>query len=726
MIKILRVKLQNFMCIENADLYFPNNKSVMIVGQNRSGKSAVLCSIGLAFSSYKKGPTFNDYIKKDKDDASVFLEAEINDNPITFDLKMKRGSSSIKRTIIYKEEEYINSECDKVLEDLNVAYFSNVIFSMQDEGDITKMKPSARADLLSRLLEFDFTEKVKKLTEYISELKEKASDNNSQISFNEDLIKEKKNQIKEISELDFTAKDVSDTQEKLDSIREKINEYDKKIEANMKISEEIEKIRVPLDENKTKLSEIEKKISSNESKIESLNREITEYDSTKKSIENDIASIENKLTELDETETNQLDEYTSSQDNISSMKEKIKLNQKEITNETVNISKASSTIADKTSDIEFMKQGSCPTCGHDIDQTNIPTLENEIKELEKLREESRNKQQELYKKDESLEKELKEIEKDSESLHSKLTRTSQIIKTSNENITSLKDKLSKLEKPQQSVIDSYKETLSKFVVEKVELEEKIIKYNEEISKLDKSKNILARDEKTNLKNEESTLDNKIKEFNSKMANNVKIEQDNKRVSEEIEKCKEKIEAIKTTNVSLNEEIDDNTEAKKVLDKDFPQYLIVKTCDKLEKRINRFIKSVFGSMTIKMYQDKKGVDFFYVPEEYKTDPEDKDSWINISMSSGCEKSALSVGWRVALAESYGLDILMLDECDATATDDSSEKLLGAVLDSSKFSQVFIITHKKETRDFLINSKDIKVYYASKGEFFDDDPEEYEAI
>ena len=136
-----------------------------------------------------------------------------------------------------------------------------------------------------------------------------------------------------------------------------------------------------------------------------------------------------------------------------------------------------------------------------------------------------------------------------------------------------------------------------------------------------------------------------------------------------------------------------SEAKKVLDKDFPQYLIVKTCDKLEKRINRFIKSVFGSMTIKMYQDKKGVDFFYVPEEYKTDPEDKDSWINISMSSGCEKSALSVGWRVALAESYGLDILMLDECDAAATDDSSEKLLGAVLDSSKFSQVFIITHKK---------------------------------
>jgi hypothetical protein len=111
---------------------------------------------------------------------------------------MKRGSSSIKRTIIYKEEEYNNSECDKVLEDLNVAYFSNVIFSMQDEGDITKMKPSARADLLSRLLEFDFTEKVKKLTEYISELKEKASDNNSQISFNEDLIKEKKNQIKEV------------------------------------------------------------------------------------------------------------------------------------------------------------------------------------------------------------------------------------------------------------------------------------------------------------------------------------------------------------------------------------------------------------------------------------------------------------------------------------------------------------------------------------------------
>ena len=99
-----------------------------------------------------------------------------------------------------------------------------------------------------------------------------------------------------------------------------------------------------------------------------------------------------------------------------------------------------------------------------------------------------------------------------------------------------------------------------------------------------------------------------------MANNIKIEEDNKRISEEIAKCNEKIESLKRINVSLNEEIEDNTEAKKILDKDFPQYLIVKTCDKLEKRINRFIKSVFGSMTIKMYQDKKGVDFFYVPEE----------------------------------------------------------------------------------------------------------------
>jgi len=725
MISILKAKLKNFMCIDEADLDFPENKSTMIVGENGSGKSAVLCSIGLAFDSYKKGASFSDYIKKNTNEAKVFIEAKIHNEPITFDITLSRKGTAFGRIITYKEKEYINTECDQLLETLEVTYFSKVIFSMQDEGDITLMKPAARADLLSKLLEYDFSTIVSKVSELIADLKNKVVDNNASIKLNTELSAEKTKEIAIVETLDFTNEDIKTYEEKQKSVELKIQAYDKISEDNSLINEEIETVRKSL-EPLTKELETPTSIITRESeKLVGLKKDLESYESRKYSIEEEILKAESTILAKTIKSESVLASLDNSETAISEVEAKLTESRKIGTSYTVSYTQICSSIEKINSDIKFMEQGTCPTCSSTIDQSQVPALNSQKETLSKDKTEIISKQTLERDNQVKLDEILKDKQKIKSDIKGELTSLTDAIKTLNASISESKKKLVELVKPLEETLSACELLIKTNSDKKNAIQEKILAIQKQISLLETSRVTQERSEKVAFIVEKNSIIEKLKDFSKRMASILEVEQSNARLIKEIASCELKVVELKALNVLMNQEIEDNVEAKKVLDKDLPNYLIVKTCDKLEKRINRFVHSVFPDMTIKMYQDKKGVDFFYVPAgSYDADPENKESWINIAMSSGCEKAALSVGWRVALAESYGIDILMLDEVDSAATDKSSEKLLTTVLDSSKFSQVFIVTHRKETRDFLVNSKDIKVYYADHGEFSLDDPEDFE--
>ena len=145
----------------------------------------------------------------------------------------------------------------------------------------------------------------------------------------------------------------------------------------------------------------------------------------------------------------------------------------------------------------------------------------------------------------------------------------------------------------------------------------------------------------------------------------------------------------------------------------PNYLIVKTCARLEQEMNNFIHVVFPTMNISLFQGRRGVEFYYSKTE-KTD--DKRKLISAKMASGFERSILSISFKIALCKAYNLSLSILDEIDAFASDGNSEKIYSSLLENDIFNQLFIITHKPNTletmRDYF---DDLTVYHVEKGVF-----------
>ena len=154
----------------------------------------------------------------------------------------------------------------------------------------------------------------------------------------------------------------------------------------------------------------------------------------------------------------------------------------------------------------------------------------------------------------------------------------------------------------------------------------------------------------------------------------------------------------------------------IFEKTFPNYLIVKTCAKLEKAINNFIQTIFPEMEVRLFQNKQGVEFFYTPERSKIKKWVKENLLNAKNASGFEKAALSMSFKVALLKAYDIPFAFLDEVDSAADDENSENMFKAIITNSIFEQLFIISHKYSVRDSIVTiAPKANVYYVSKGSF-----------
>ena len=147
----------------------------------------------------------------------------------------------------------------------------------------------------------------------------------------------------------------------------------------------------------------------------------------------------------------------------------------------------------------------------------------------------------------------------------------------------------------------------------------------------------------------------------------------------------------------------------------PNFLIVKTCSKLETEMNTFVQEVFPEFRIRLLQSKRGVEFFYTTDP-NNDMEDVKSLINSKMASGYERSVLGIAFKVALCRAYGLTFAALDEIDAAASDDNSMKTFSSLINSNVFDQMIFITHKEPTKEMIRSlADDVTCYHVDGGVF-----------
>jgi DNA repair exonuclease SbcCD ATPase subunit len=678
MITIQAVTLENFMSIESLHLTFDSQEITAITGENGSGKSALAYSLALALIEYRKGDSYKDFIQKGHTTSKVFLEALYKGAPITFDITIsnEKYSTPLTRIIEYQGNRYVNSECTALLKSMDMEYLEHTMFLFQRDNSIVDLKPGERARMLKKLFHFEFDSQVDTLKSQLE---------NNQAIYNETSIR-----LDELSKQSFAEDPLEQTLliEDLKKLQESLESKNKHLEtlltfdldAYEKTSEEQDNLTIS---------------------IRKKTRTIGDYKSKVVTLEKDIAG---KLATIDELTVTQKKLADSLQVDIDDIDKGIQAILQE--KSSLDFKRASfvEKKEEKQQHLHIYKQGVCYVCGSELkDPNKLVELEKEIETLT-----SNITQAEALVG--NLEKEKESLQAVRES-HKKALARDRTLRTSisdlNTDISSSQHTIESL----QLSIKYEEEALSPLVQTLHEISQKA----EELSYL-----------KEKEADRESTLQaiNEIQSILTSNSRNEAINEERIRKNQQVAKLKEQQEEAKHDLIKKITEVTSSMEttkaALKIFEVDFPNYVILRACSQIESYMNGFIQKVFPYMSVKLQQNRTGVEFYYTPNV-----SEEDSWVSVKMASGAQVSILSLAWRISIARIYGITTLLLDEIDESSTEENSRLIYEFIASLTTFDQIFLISHKKEAiRAISAMADNVVCYEVSEGIYTEVNPENIE--
>ena len=684
MLKINSLVLHNFTCVSHAEFDFSDDKTILLIGKNGQGKSSILSAIALCLTGETRGTAFKDLIKLGKDDGYVKLNALINNKPLDIEVTLHIKNGRV-RTIKYEDKIYVNTDANDLIKSLEIDFYADIMLSIQGKSeDITNQGPAERKYYLQKLLNFEFTEKLKPYKEKTETLNSTIDEIEKSIKVSEELITQKNKEIQDEIDFFFTDSDIINLQKEIGDLTQEIDDFGENIKKKNDLVSELSKL-------KSQNSDLKNEKSQNLIKIKNLNEKKSEYDN----LENEIKEIDLKIAE----EIENLKRVTQENEDAKKIMDSHNEILKEAQNEK---NKLDYELKDIKKKKDLLSKGKCPTCGNEFTSTEIEDVEKSYNEII-----------------EKCERAASNIK----SLEINFATASVDYNNSTFSVNNLNSSIN-LEKRQKSYLESKLNTKPDFGNISV-----LIDRNNEIDSLINTKN----SEINNKENEIKEIDNSLSEYNrinkelkekqdllnrynNAILKNNLILQNNKIIRESIISMEEQIKNNMSSLESYRKSLISYSDCIEIFEKTFPNYLIVKTCTKLEKAINNFIQTIFPEMEVRLFQNKQGVEFFYTPERSKIKKWVKENLLNAKNASGFEKAALSMSFKVALLKAYDIPFAFLDEVDSAADDENSENMFKAIITNSIFEQLFIISHKSSVRDSIVTiAPKAKVYYVSKGSF-----------
>lgn len=684
MLKLLSLDLENFMCVKEAHLEF-NKKIIVLQGDNGQGKTTVQNAIALCLNEDKKGDSYREYVKTDTDRSHVHLNALIYNQPITFDIVIEaKENTSLAREVMYKGTKYTNSEVSDLIKSLELDYYSDIIMSTQGaDDDIVKMSPTQREKYLQKLLDFNLDVPLKTAKEKIDTISESVKYNKTQVQFNDNSIKAKKAEIK-------TEKKLPLTEKQIETLKSDIA----KIESELVVFQEALNSK---DQLQTDKLTCHSSIAGHEADIASLHKRVSDAQAAEQSIKDfnakiregkiSISDMNDKITafekEMAEYETDKLYE------------EKDQLNQQTI--------KYRHTLDDLYRKQKLIQGGKCPTCEHVFESNEIEPVNKSITLTESESKEASDKLVKVtekyntnYNKKEELSKNIRQLKN---------------LIASAENGIKMLENFKAQCNPETDKIGTWGTEIATHQVCIEDLKKRIVDIDNEIDTLtEKSQKYIEESkELKDMKSKLSEVDAIVLENKLTVENNEKINQAITKLNEAITEAKKNIDTLSVQLKAYNT-------AYKLIDKDLANYVVIKTCKRIEHAMNNFIQVVFPKIETRLFQNKRGVEFFYTKDKNKIKAFTKENMINVKMASGFEKATLSASFKIALCKAYSLSFAFLDEIDAFASDSNSEKLFNSIITNDIFDQLFIITHKSSTQDAIRSiASGVQVYYVNDGVF-----------
>lgn len=663
MLKLRSLELKNFMSIADAQLDF-NQKVTAIIGKNGFGKSAVFEAVAFCLTGSKRGDKISQYIRQGSSFFEIKLQAEIYNEPAEFYYYYSDKES--KRTVSYKGKIYSKSECDAIIEDLDLDFYAKILFSMQNEVLVSEMTAAERRSYLSKLLDFDFTEPKDLLHSQIQELEEQNIKSKARESSLQQSIQEKQSLMKEVPALSFTEADVEQIKKDL-------------------LSFDIGQIR-DLSEKKTKLLSQKSSI---EYKLQDLAKDEERLEALEKK-EEDLGQ------KIKETKPSQVS-FKEQEDKIAELKSKIEEAASLIEAESKKEVEVKIKLNELNHQKKLCEQGRCPECGREYEGAHIEEI------LEKTSEAAK-EMKDIAEKKSSYLLEKRDMEAEKDDLADEISRK--------KHEADLQQSLSSQYKQQLLDLQNELKTLRSidYTVERSSQEQSLEDVKKSLEETD-----LEAAKLDKLRSEYAEKQKLLRQYENAVTERKAVIESNERLRSSMLDNKNEIEEVRNSIAATAKAIERKDIAYKILQKDLPSYMTLKTCAIVEKEMNSFIKSTMPDKTIFFQPSKNGIDFFYAEGLSEVN-----SASNVKMASGFEKKLFSVAFKVALNRAYGLGFIILDEIDSDADEENSDSMFSTIINEGAFDQIFIISHKQEVVESLASSNSsMKILYMpKKGEFVEE--------
>ena len=683
MIKPKYIHIQNFNNITDAELDLSSAVS-LFVGDNGSGKTSVVDAIGLCLFEYKRSDTYADYIKSGKDNACIYFECEISNEPITFNITInKTGSTALEREVNFQGKVYHNSEVSALLESLNLKYFSDIFCSMQNGKDITRLSPTERVAYIQKLLAFSFGPQTKTIDDTIKQLTETITELSTTNAALSQTIQNLEKQIKPLNNLDNLYSNIDEIKTKASQLQSYIVSKTAALRSNAavaivkdKINAEIVALTNELTSKNTKAAEIKLV---NESRTKTVNK-ISEVKAIISEYEVKINNIEAKL--------NSLDTQYAVQETI-------------VQNKSAEYYAAEAQLNVCKNNFDKVNHDKCPYCGQDISADNKAHYKQELDNAEET----------TFK----LQKDLS-LEKD------------KLSTLSNDRATLLREKMSLAASfdAQNNQLRNYETELVcidneltqlKPLLENINSIEQLIKEKQDLLKLENEKLLeIDNDEWNNSQKQLSEYNQIITNYQRIVDENTHIQAANETLQKNIDLQRKTLDENIEKYTLLSDDLAVYKEAKQIFEKKLPQFIIIKTCKKIQNKLNELVQTIFPNLYIRLFYSKKGIEFFYSTSGITDDEADKESMLPIKQASGFEKAILSICFKSVLCEAYDIPFVILDEVDAAASEENSRRFFDIVINGGLFQQSIIISHKIDIQDTIKGMSDsISSYMVAEGNF-----------
>jgi len=681
---ILRsLSLKNFRKFKSAEIEFPDG-IIGVIGLNGVGKSTIFEAVAWALYGSTAARTSINEIKRVGAAPSESCRVELNflfggnNYRVIREINSRFSNASliVNGKTIANGSEGVNKCIEKLLGMDHKSFFTSVYAKQKELNVLSTMRPHERRPLILGMLGIDAIDDVIKNVR--------------------DDARNKKNLLDKLR-LELLDKDGKPKMEKL---KKEINELAGEKE---KISQVINKLMETLEKKRKELLILEKKQNDKKLKYEEISKTVEELEKIKdlylkkKNLEEKIREIKNRLKEREkrlEVERGKEKKYKGLEEKLKDVEGRIEKISSELNNlakrknerETLRgyKEKELARMMEKKKEIEKLgPDAKCPTCDRVLEDhyyTLLNGFSREIERLEKDKVVLSEQLGEIEEKQSVLEKELNALQK----------RNKHLVEERRE-------------------LDKIRATISS-ILEEIENDEKILEEN--VTGLNEIKYVsFERDEyerkivEKRKAYEEYQL--VLKEYNVKKDENSRLRLDLEKAEGNRRLLEQKIE-------SLNEQVKNFEEVKKRIavergDLEYLQLLMdvmssfrTDLISRIRPMLSAYASEFFERLTDGKYK------LIELDEDYNIRILDDGKAYGVKRFSGGEEDLANLCLRLAISEIVSdradreFNFIILDEIFGSQDNIRRQNILQALNAlSSKFRQIFLITHIDEVKNFMEN-------------------------